>query len=293
MLVSQKVRSTALQRLFKALTRNRYAFALEKPLRLVERNFCLAILSIFLLLVMLTGCIRPSEPVWTEIPTAEQLLIKLASESGRYVSLDGAANVSLTTGEKYFSSEQFLLLQKPNRLRADVLTGFGQLILQMTSDGEILSVFLNTTVPGRFLRGPASYENIFRFVRIPLAAEDLLTLLLYDPPLIAYQHSRVKIVSEVLTLILSGSNNRQELRFDRQLQLIGCSYFRDGEKYLSVDYQKFSSENKFPHTIKIAMPLEQTRVKMKFSELKVNGSIDIVKFQLKNPVNIPIESLPN
>jgi len=34
------------------------------------------------------------------------------------------------------------LLQKPNRLRADVLTGFGQLILQMTSDGEILSVFL-------------------------------------------------------------------------------------------------------------------------------------------------------
>lgn len=248
---------------------------------------------ILFLLVVLTGCIRPSEPVWTEVPTAEQLLIKLASESNRYVSLDGTASVSLTTGEKYFSSEQFLLLQKPNRLRADVLTGFGQLILQMTSDGEILSVFLNTTVPGRFLRGPASYENIFRFVRIPLAVEDLLPLLLYDPPLIAHQYRRVETASKTLTLILSAGDDRQELLFDRQLQLIGCRYFRDGEKYLSVDYQKFSNENEFPYTIKIAMPLEQTQVKVKFSELKVNESIDITQFQLTKPVNIPMEALPN
>ena len=247
---------------------------------------------IFFLLVLLTGCIRPPEPVWTEIPTAEQLLTKLASESGRYSSLDGVASVSLTTGDKYFSSQQFLLLQKPDRLRTDVLTGFGQLILQMTSDGEILSVFLNNTVPGRFLRGPASYENIFRFVRVPLAIEDLLTLLLYDPPLIVHQHSRVELSSETLTLILSGSDNRQELLFDRQLQVIGCRYFSSGEKYLSVDYQRFSEENKFPHTIKIAMPLEQTQVKVKFSELKVNMSIDIDQFQLKQPANIPIETLP-
>ena len=247
---------------------------------------------IFFLLIVLTGCIRPSEPVWTEIPTAEQLLTKLASESNRYSSLDGAAKVSLTTGEKYFSSQQFLLLQKPNRLRTDVLTGFGQLVLQMTSDGEILSVFLNTTVPGRFLRGPASYENIFRFVRVPLATDDLLALLLYDPPLIGYQHRKVEVAADILTLILSGSDDRQELLFDQQLQLIGCRYFTAGEKYLSVEYQKFSKINKFPHIIKITMPLEQTRVKVKFSELKVNGSIALAQFQLQNPMNIPIEVLP-
>ncbi|MCD6581721.1 MAG: hypothetical protein J7K90_07955 [Desulfuromusa sp.] len=246
---------------------------------------------IFFLLVVLTGCIRPSEPVWTEIPTAEQLLIKLTSESDRYSSLDGAASVSLTAGEKYLSSEQFLLLQKPNHLRADVLTGFGQLILQLTSDGEILSVFLHTTIPGRFLRGPASYENFFRFLRVPLMAEDLLTLLLYDPPLIAHQHSRVEASSRTLTLVLSGNDNRQELLFDRQLRLIGCHYFRAGEKYLSVDYQEFSKKNKFPHTIKIAIPLEQTRVRVKFSELKVNGGIDITQFQLEKPANIPLEPL--
>lgn len=248
--------------------------------------------SIFILLFLLTGCLRPVDPVWTTIPTADQLLSKLASESGQYLSLDGAASVSLTTGDRYFSSQQFLLLQKPNRLRADVLTGFGQLVLQMTSDGEILSVFLNTTVPGRFLRGPASYENIFRFVRVPLKAEDLLKLLLYDPPLTAHQHSSIETSSTTLTLVLSGGDNRQELLFDRQLQLIGCRYYNAGEKYLSVDYRKFSEKNKFPHTIEIAMPLEQTRVKMKFSELKVNGGIDMAQFNLKKPSNILLEPLP-
>ncbi len=249
------------------------------------------VLSLFILLV---GCIRPPEPVWTEIPSAQQLLDGLTSNSRRYSSLDGTASVALTTGEKFFSSQQFLLLQKPDQLRADVLTGFGQLVLQIASDGEILSVFLNTTVPARFLRGSASYENIYRFVRVPLAIEDLLTLLLYEPPLIVYQHSSVAVSAKILTLTLSGiNNNRQELLFDRQLRVVGSRYFTSGEEYLAVDYHKFSENNQFPQLIKIAMPLDQTQVKVKFSDLKVNTSIDLARFSLKERINVPIEELPD
>ncbi len=249
------------------------------------------ILSLFVLLV---GCIRPPDPVWTEIPTAQQLLDSLSSDSKPYTTLDAAASVALTTGEKFFSSQQFLLLQKPDRLRADVLTGFGQLVLQIASDGEILSVFLNTTVPARFLRGSASYENIYRFIKVPLAIEDLLTLLLYEPPLIVYQHSRVTVSGKNLILTLLGANNnRQELLFDQQLRVVGCRYFAAGEKYLIVDYQKFSKENQFPQLVQLAMPLEQTRVKVKFSDLKVNTRIDLARFSLKEHVNIPIEELPD
>ncbi|MDX2495763.1 MAG: hypothetical protein QNK27_12440 [Desulfuromusa sp.] len=248
---------------------------------------------IFFLLVLLGGCIHPPEPVWTEIPTAEQLLAKLASESGRYSSLDGTANVSLKRGEKYLSSQQFLLIQKPNRLRADVLTGFGQLVLQIASDGKKLSAFLNTTVPGRFLRGPASYENMFRFIKVPLAVEDLLTLLLYDPPLIAHQHSSVSVSSGGLTLTLMGINNRQELLFDRQLRLMGCRYSRSGEMFLSVDFKNLSGIDMFPHQVVIDIPLEQTRVNVEFSDLQVNASIDAARFALKEHANIPIEILPD
>ena len=49
----------------------------------------------------------------------------------------------------------------------------------------------------------------------------------------------------------------------------------------------------FPHQIVIDMPVERTRVNVQFSELKVNASIDIARFSLKEHANIPIEELPD
>jgi len=43
MMALQKVRPTALQHFFKTSTYNTHVFVLEKILRLVGRNFCLAI----------------------------------------------------------------------------------------------------------------------------------------------------------------------------------------------------------------------------------------------------------
>ncbi|WP_321392027.1 hypothetical protein [uncultured Desulfuromusa sp.] len=246
----------------------------------------------FLFLIVLAGCMQPQKPVWDEVPTAEQLIGQISVASGSFSSLDGAASVALTTGDKFFSSEQFLLLQRPDRLRADVLTGFGQLVLQMASDGDLLSVFLNTTVPGKFFYGPASYENIFRFVRVPLMTTDLLSLLLYDPPLIDYQDSSVELVAGGIRLVLANDDDRQELLFNGRLQLIGCDYYRLGDEYLSVEYEKFSKESSFPQLIKIAMPLEKTRIKVTFSELQVNERIDLAQFQLHRPDNAIIERLP-
>lgn len=246
----------------------------------------------FLLLLVLAGCIQPQKPVWDTMPTAEQLIAQVSVSSGSFLSLDGAASVALTAGDKFFSSEQFLLLQRPDRLRADVLTGFGQLVLQMASDGDRLSVFLNTTVPGKFFYGPASYENMFRFVRVPLATTDLLSLLLYDPPLQEYQASSVTLVADGVQLELVNAAGQQKLLFNNKLQLIGCYYYRAGDEYLSVEYKKISPENLFPQTIKIAMPLEETRIKVTFSELQVNAPIDLAKFYLHRPDNAVFERLP-
>ncbi|SEA09782.1 hypothetical protein SAMN05660420_01200 [Desulfuromusa kysingii] len=247
---------------------------------------------IILLLLGLAGCAQPPKPLWTELPTADELIEKVSFDAGQYLSLDGAAHVDLTAKGKFFSSEQFLLLQRPDRVRADVLTGFGQLVLQLVSDGDQLSVFLNTTVPGRFFSGPASYENIFRFIRVPLKTPDLLELLLYDPPLLAYQDSSVVLMSKGVKLVLENGDNKQELLFDYQLRLIGSYYYRAGDKYLAVDYKNMSIENPFPEVIKIAIPLEETRVTVSFSEVRMNEIIDPTRFQLERPDNALLEHLP-
>lgn len=244
------------------------------------------------LLIGLFGCAPKVSDRWAEIPPAENLLAQLAAQSGRYSTLDAAAAVHLTAKGKYFPSRQFLLLERPDHLRTDVLTGFGQLVLQLTSDGEELAVFLNHTVPGRFLHGPASYDNISRFVRIPLATKDLLAILLYDPPVVAFNESRVELSSDRLMLVLAGGLSRQELVFNEQLRLIGCRYFQQDKLQLSVEYSKISEEDLFPRRLIVEIPAEETRVKLTYSELELNGRIDSQRFRLKQPDGSIVEALP-
>lgn len=243
-------------------------------------------------LLVTFGCAPKVSDRWLEIPPAEQLLAQLSSQSGRYRTLDAAASVSLTAKGKYFPSQQFLLLERPNRVRADVLTGFGQLVLQLAIDGEHLAVFLNNSVPGRYYYGPASYENTSRFVRIPLATTDLLALLLYDPPLIAHTESRIDIVGNRLQLELSGTNNSQKLLFDEHLRLVGCRYETDERLALDVAYDKFDKKDIFPQRVKIDIPAEETRVVVAYSELHLNTPIAFSKFNLTQPDNTVFEALP-
>ncbi len=245
-----------------------------------------------LLLLLLASCTRPPQPVWTEVPEAEQVLQRLQETTGRVNSLDGAAKVGLTVGGKYFSTQQFLLAEKPDRIRADALTGFGQLILQLTSDGEELRVFLNTTVPGHYYRGPASYENLSRFTQVPLPAEDFLRLLMYDPPLIDYREARVTEVKEGLLLGLWNAERRQELVFDTQLRLIGCRYLTGTELLLEVRYEKFADTDFFPRRVEIELPKEKTSMAVQFSELQINVPIAAERFRLRQPATLIAEPLP-
>lgn len=245
-----------------------------------------------LLLFLLASCARPPEPVWTELPTVDGLLLRIAETTGRVNSLDAAAKVGLTSNGTYRSSQQFLLAEKPDRLRADVLTGFGQLVLQLASDGHELSVFLNTTVPGRFFRGAASDENLARFTRMALPARDMVSLLLYDPPLIAYRQAEVRLVDGQLRLYLVAGQREQELLFDNQLNLVGCRYLAESVLLLEVLFLQLDDTDKFPRRVQIELPAEQTRLVFNFTELQTNINISNERFRLPQPANIAVENLP-
>ena len=245
-----------------------------------------------LFFLLLAACARPEKPVLTDFPEVETLLQQLSATTGQISSLDSAASVKLTVKGKRFSSQQFLLLEKPDRMRADVLTGFGKLLLQLTSDGEELSVLVNTSSPGRFYRGPATTENVVRFTRIPLATKDIVRLLLYDPPLIGYQQGEVLAEDGNFLLRLKNQEVQQDLLFNQQLQLIGCRYFSADKLFLDVLYQKIDSELLFPRRIHIDLVAEETEAVLSLSEMLLNVDIPTERFRLKQPEDIPVEILP-
>lgn len=240
-------------------------------------------------LLLVGGCVRAPQTQWTEKPTPDQLLERVQAVAGRFAALDAEASVGLTVEGKYRSTSQFLLVERPDRLRADVLSGFGQLLLQLASDGDTLSVHLNTTVPGRFLQGQASDANLFRYTRIPLPTSSLVRLVLYDPPLIEASRMQSLVVEGNLVLELSSGERRQQLIFDGRLQLAGCRYFADG-LLLEVSYQDFS-EKGFPQKLRFEFPREKTRVVLKLKDLQLNPEIARDKFRLRPPAGVTVEPL--
>lgn len=240
--------------------------------------------SVLLLTSLLVGCTGP-RPQLPPAPEAQILLQTLAQVSQRWQQIDAAAKVGFQREGKYLSTQQFMLLEKPARLRVDVLSLFSQLALQLTVDQGELQVFLNTTVPGQFYRGPASDEVFARFTRMPLGAAELVRLLLYDPPLSDYQSIAVETTADRYLLRLTSGDRQQQFLFDEQLQLRRCLYLRSEKPLMIIDYGKIDETDKFPRRIQIDMPQQQTKLTVNFSEVILNKPTKAERFQLTPPAN--------
>ncbi len=247
---------------------------------------------LLLLLLLLNACARPPEPLWTDVPPASELVEILQARAGTNSRIDTAASVSITAEGKHFSTQQFILAEQPDRVRVDALTGFGQLVMQLASDGDVLSVLLNTTSPPRFYRGSATQENFSRFVRLPLPPQLLVALLLYEPPIFDYQQARVHQRGDLLELLLVNGTFTQTFSFDGQLQLTGSKYEYHQQTRLTVDYSRFSATDGFPRRIALHMPEEDVRLALNINELTLNGDIPAERFSLQAPENIAIEPIP-
>ncbi len=242
-------------------------------------------------LALLGGCGRPVPKVWTDLPTAESLLERLHFAAESRQSVDTEAHVSVNLEGKYVSTEQFLLAQKPARLRADVLTGFGQLIMQVAIDNDYLSAYLNTTVPGKYYQGPATQENLSRFVRIPLEIKDLVSFLLYAPPLIDYNRANVAAQDDMLVLRLFHDAYRQEIVFDPALRMIESRYYWDKDLQLQVNYANFNTQHNFPKLLKIEVPGRLMHLTVAMVQPSINAEIADDQFRISAPQGALIETL--
>lgn len=254
---------------------------------------------LFLLsLFMLTACAPRPKVVVPEIEPTEvlvqTLLERLAQHAEIAHSLEGFARVRIVHPERRLGANQVLFVEKPDRLRSETLSPFGQPVLLAATDGDLFSVYL----PGdrSFYRGAATLHNIQRFVPIPLHVADLVHIVLYDPPVIAYTRTSLKIEPQrgyVLTLE-AAAGVRQEMVFDGSLRLREANYYQEASLHMTIRYDQFSEENSrdFPLTIEMRMPELGTRATVDLRDIELNPSIPVERFSLTPPDGVPILPIP-
>jgi len=239
----------------------------------------------------LAGCARL--PVYQPaIASTEEvgrgLLHEWLAASGRHERLQGVAKVRVQTAERTVNATQVLLVEKPDRLRAEALSPFGTPLLVMASDGAELGVFL----PGDnlFYRGRATPENLGRFTRLPLHPADLVNILLARPPVIAHQRLATFLLPEGGWRVeLTAGARGQQLVFDASRRLREVRYLQGGELQLQLAYGEPAPEAQgFPRRIDLDLPRQQIRASLVFEELATDRDLQPGIFTLAPPAGATI-----
>lgn len=195
------------------------------------------------------------------------LLHDWLASSRRHDTLQGVAKVRVQTAERNVSGTQVLLVERPDRLRAETLSPFGTPLLVMAADGRDLGVWL----PGEnlYYGGPATPENLSRFTRLPLHAADLVDILLARPPVIAHrQLTTFLLPAGGWRIELVGGTRGQQLLFDGNRRLREVRYLKGEELQLQLVYGDAGPEPQaLPRRIDLELPGEKVRASLTFTEL--------------------------
>ena len=254
-------------------------------LKIFAKFFLLLIVALAL---TLSGCV-PATLAPSRAPLSagqeDRLWERVRDNGQQYQSLRGLAKVQVSRQGKNAGVNQVLVVEKPDRFRAETLNpfGFGSPLLLMATDGRELAVM----VPGegQMFRGEATSLNLQRFTQVPLYLEDLVQFILYQVPLIPHDDRRAyRIADGRMQLELRDGDRRQEIYFNDGEQLLETSYYEREELTLRVRYDNFTPEEKpFPHSASLEMPGRQARASLVFSELETNVSPDAALFLLDTP----------
>lgn len=247
---------------------------------------------LFGVLILLSACACPPVVPLPLYPGLNnELLANAVEQADRFTSLKSMARVSIESDGQTTNFTQALLLEKPNRLRLDVLSPFGSTYLQAGTDGKVLKLFIPGK--GKYFSGLPTPENFQLITRTPVDAEQMVNLLLYSIPLsskdILDMGSRGQ---EGYVLELAAPDGRQVLWFNRERQPVASYWYHDATLIAEVVYGTLLGDPPFPREVKFSRPMDATSIKVVYTSPEPDAQIDEKLFTLEAPPGALVEPFP-
>ena len=248
------------------------------------------------LLPLVAGCPKPAMRPYPP-PSADELMAALRARAAHLKTLRMTAKVDhMANGGERVRVKVNMLLARGGKLRFEADSPLGGALATLTSDGTQFSLL--DVRSNRFLTGPAKACNVARLIRLSIAPEDVVAVLMGGAPL----EGTVKSVSwdpnhggrEVLTLSLpdGGEETIQLDARDKRWDVMRAER-RDAAGKVSwrVTNDGFADHGgvRLPDVEDVEEPPHGADAEIKLRTVEPNIEIKDELFRLEAPQGVPSE----
>ena len=215
----------------------------------------------------------------------QKLIAALAERDKRLDSMQTPAVMEYTAGDQHVKAKEDIVVKRPGNLRVEAMSPFGVALL-LAAQGSELAIF----EPGRnrFMRGNATADTLYRYVRIPMAPADAVGLLMgLAPPQFALNGIADSVSNDgAMMVALYGNNNTasgtRELGFSAGNLAMVRETAGNGRVNYEVRYSDYHDIGgvMFPYVVDATFPAAGSHVTFRYLRPIVNGDIPDSTFVL-------------
>jgi len=244
-------------------------------------------------LLVAAGCRTPL-PVFEALPPGDprpaRLLQEWAQAAEARRGLRGRASIAVDSsdGSVRLRAKQILVLERPARMRVEILGLLNQTLAVLVTDGDRFELF--DTQQRSYQSGEVTPALLWEQAHLALTPEEATDLLLGAPaldpelsPARAFEDAEGRVRLELVDL---SGRLRQEASFDREGRLAGLDVFDEaGKRRWRAGFGDYAELDgvAFPHVLTIEVSAGRTRAEISLRDIELNPALPPDIFRLRAP----------
>jgi hypothetical protein len=217
-----------------------------------------------------------------EIEDPAALLSLVAEAEAQVVTVTGEARVRVDTPENRGAFSMFVAVSRPALLHLEPLDFFGRPQAVLVVQGDAFGLY--QLQDNRYYRGPATPQNVSRFLPLALPAPELAQVMLGAAPRIPYERLELSVDTDCACyrLTLHQGAVRQELEVQPSRYRVLRSRIIGADAY-NLEFSDFTTRDgaALPRRIVLGAPAVNVKVDLRYTDVTVNEAPDLTLFELE------------
>ncbi|WP_342374667.1 DUF4292 domain-containing protein [Myxococcus stipitatus] len=200
------------------------------------------------------------------------------------VTLEGDAKLRVESPQQSGTIGMFLAVTRPALLHLETFDFFNRPLASLVGDGTRFGLYQSEG--NTFYQGPASPQNVSRFLPVVLPGEELVAIMLGQVPLIPAERKTLELDTKegVYVLTLYRGAATQVLRVHPKYLRVVKSEVRGVPGY-DLGFDDFLERGGliFPGKVELVAKQAATRLELRYQQIKLNGRPDLTLYELTPP----------